>query len=483
MNKKSPKHSSARIPRPTLALAVAAVVLLLAAACGELEQPATGETSQQSNTQPEATATNAPATPDTQAQVRPVTAEPAAKQPQLDSSSLASTQTTPIGKLEVQAPPTEPSPNPETQTKSPEPTAAAEQTPVPVSSDERSVGGAVGDQAPQFTGISTWINSEPLTMENLRGQVVLIDFWTYTCVNCIRTFPYLREWHAKYADKGLVIVGVHTPEFEFEKVTENVERNAGDNDLVWPIAQDNDYGTWSAYSNRFWPAKYLIDQAGTVRYTHFGEGAYVDTEKLIRQLLEETGADLGDIEVSSAQDPKADPTAYSQDPASRITRELYGGYTRNNAPQGVYVAHVEYYQGTLQTLEYTEPGDHQNQFFYLQGPWINGSEKLRHARETEDYSDYIALKFVATSVNAVIEPDSDQPFEVQVTIDGRPLLPEEGGADLVIENGRSFFRVDQGRMYEVVSLPEFGAHELKLSSNSSDFALFAFTFGAYPEGP
>ena len=147
------------------------------------------------------------------------------------------------------------------------------------------------------------------------------------------------------------------------------------------------------------------------------------------------------------------------------------------------MAHVEYYQGPFQTLEYTDPGDHQNQFLYLQGAWINGSEKLRHARETEDYSDYIALKFVATSVNAVIEPDGDQPFEVQVTIDGRPLLPEEGGADLVVENGRSFFRVDQGRMYEVVSLPEFGVHELKLSSNSSDFALFAFTFGAYAEGP
>ena len=280
-----------------------------------------------------------------------------------------------------------------------------------------------------------------------------------------------------------MIVGVHTPEFEFEKVTENVERNSGDNALAWPIAQDNDYGTWGAYSNRFWPAKYLIDQVGTVRYTHFGEGAYVETEKLIRQLLEETGANLGDIEVSSAQDPQAEIRAYSQDPESRLTREIYGGFNRNNSPRGIYVAHNEYYAGSLQTLVYTDPGDHQNHFIYLQGPWINGTEKLRHARETEDYSDYIALKFVATSVNAVIDPDGDRPFEVQVTIDGRPLLPEEGGADLVVENGRSFFKVDQGRMYEVVSLPEFGAHELKLSSNYPDFALFAFTFGAYSEGP
>jgi hypothetical protein len=276
---------------------------------------------------------------------------------------------------------------------------------------------------------------------------------------------------------------VHTPEFEFEKVMENVELNADEADLDWPIAQDNDYGTWRAYGNRYWPAKYLIDLTGTVRYTHFGEGAYVETEELIRQLLEETGADLGDIEVSTAPDPRADSRAYSGDRASRITREIYGGYDRNNSPRGVYVAHPEYYNSHSQTLDYTDPGDHQNHFLYLQGPWTNGLEKLHHARETDDYSDYIALKFAASSVNAVVDPEGNQSFEVQVTIDGRPLLPEEAGADLMVDDGRSYFTVDRGRMYEVVALPEFGVHELVLSSNSPDFALFAFTFGAYSEGP
>ena len=345
------------------------------------------------------------------------------------------------------------------------------------------VGGKVGQQAPEFFGIANWINSAPLTMESLRGNVVLIDFWTYTCVNCIRTLPYVRDWHAKYADKGLVIVGVHSPEFEFEKVTENVTRSAGDLGVEWAVAQDNDFMTWRAFSNRAWPAKYLIDQHGIIRYTHIGEGAYSQTEQWIRDLLEETGADLGDAQLNARPDPRFVPVALSSDRATSITRELYGGYQRNNNPGGVYVAHPEYYDASKVTLTYEDPGDHQNQLLYLQGPWTNGSEQLRHGRETRGYEDYIALRFFATSANAVIDPGGGDPFEVEVTIDGRPLKRTESGADVILEDGRSFVNVDEGRMYELVALPEFGDHELKISSNSPDFSLFAFTFGAYTEGP
>ena len=342
-----------------------------------------------------------------------------------------------------------------------------EPTPVPTttSADDQQVGGEIGNLAPEFQRIANWISSPPLTMGELRGDVVLIDFWTYTCVNCIRTFPYLKEWHAKYADKGLTIVGVHTPEFEFEKVTENVVRSAGEYGLGWPIAQNNDFGTWRAYSNRFWPAKYLVDQDGIVRYTHFGEGAYGETEEQIRNLLEEAGADLSDVELSTAEEPEPDIRASGTDQSNRLTREIYGGFQRNATPQGVYIAHPEYYDGPNQTLSYVDPGDHQNQFMYLQGLWQNCFENLRHAQETENYEDYIALKFAATSVNAVIDPEGDEPFDVQVTIDGRPLSAEEAGADLVTADGRSFFTVTDGRLYEVVALPEFGIHELNLSPN------------------
>jgi thiol-disulfide isomerase/thioredoxin len=351
------------------------------------------------------------------------------------------------------------------------------------SSVSRKTGGQVRDHAPEFQAIASWINSRPLTMRQLSGKVVLIDFWTYTCVNCIRTFPYLKDWYAKYADKGLVIVGVHSPEFEFEKVTENVVRSSRDFGLVYPIAQDNDFATWRAYGNKFWPAKYLVDKNGVVRYTHFGEGAYEDTEAQIRGLLAEAGADLSGVVASGETERINDPRAFNRNPATRLTREIYGGFRRNAAPQGIYVAHVEYYQAPEQSLFYTDPGDHLNQFVYLQGTWFNGFEELRHARETEGFEDYIALKFFATSVNVVIDPKGGEPFDVQVTIDGRPLLPEEAGADVIVSEGRSFFRVDQARMYEVVALPEFTGHELKLSANAADFSIFAFTFGAYAEGP
>ena len=338
----------------------------------------------------------------------------------------------------------------------------------------------VGSKAPDFQGMANWINSRPLTMEELRGRVVLVDFWTYTCVNCIRTMPYLKDWHAKYASQGLVIVGVHSPEFEFEKLTENVTENARDFGLEYPIAQDNDFQTWRAYRNRFWPAKYLMDEEGIIRYTHFGEGAYDQTERRIRRLLEEAGADLSGVPVglqagASQITPLASPT--------RVTRELYGGTKRNRQPGGSYVAQIQYYQGGTRVIEYQDSGRHQNHRFYLQGAWYNDVEAIRHARQTENYEDYIALKFTGTSVNAVINPEKPASFEVQVTIDGRPLNPSEAGADLIVADGRSYFTVNGGRLYQVVALPEYGEHELKLSSNSDDFALFAFTFGANSQGP
>jgi len=343
--------------------------------------------------------------------------------------------------------------------------------------------GGPGVRAPEFRGIANWINSEPLTLTELQGKVVLVDFWTYTCVNCIRTMPYLKSWHDKYADKGLVIVGVHSPEFEFEKVTANVVEAAKKFGLEYPIAQDNDFATWRAYNNRFWPAKYLLDQTGVVRYTHFGEGAYRNTEQHIRKLLVDAGADLSDVVAGTSPAPRSELRASYGSRANGITREIYGGFQYNNGFGGRYVAQKEYYKDAERVVFYDDPGGHENHAIYLQGPWFSGIESLRHARTTEVYEDYVALKFFATSVNAVIDPQGGEPFQVRVTMDGRPLRAQEAGADIVITEDSSFFTVKEGRMYEVVALPEFGGHELRLSSNSDQFALFAFTFGAYAEGP
>ncbi|MES2103145.1 MAG: thioredoxin family protein [Pseudomonadota bacterium] len=148
---------------------------------------------------------------------------------------------------------------------------------------------ANGPQAPEFAGIEKWLNTEPLSMQQLRGKVVLVDFWTYTCINCVRTLPYVKSWYDKYQSQGLVVVGVHTPEYPFERSTPNVAAALKKFDIRYPVAQDNRYTTWGAYNNQFWPATYLINKKGQIVYTHFGEGSYQETEAAIRNLLAQPG--------------------------------------------------------------------------------------------------------------------------------------------------------------------------------------------------
>jgi thiol-disulfide isomerase/thioredoxin len=139
--------------------------------------------------------------------------------------------------------------------------------------------------APEFVGIDKWLNSEPLSLGRLRGKVVLVDFWTYTCINCINTIPYVKTWNQKYKDQGLVVIGVHTPEYPFERDTDNVKTALKRFNITYPVAQDNRYSTWTAYNNKYWPAFYLIDKKGQIVYSHFGEGKYDETEAAIKALL------------------------------------------------------------------------------------------------------------------------------------------------------------------------------------------------------
>ena len=346
---------------------------------------------------------------------------------------------------------------------------------------------AEGPIAAEVADVAAWINSDPLTIQELRGNVVLVDFWTYTCVNCIRTFPFLRTWNAKYADLGLVILGVHTPEFEFEKDLANVSDAAEEHGIVWPIALDNDYGTWNAYNNRSWPAKYLIDKDGVVRYSHFGEGSYAETEEIIRDLLQEAGADLSGVDDTLPEDQVLD-LGFLTNP-SRPTRELYAGTGRGYSDvlygQGGYVAPRLYYQNqdTIQTYE--DRGSYRDDLLYLEGPWLNGSESLKHGRETQNFEDYMLVRVTSKSVNAVIKPGGDDSlsYKVLVTLDGEYLDDSNKGQDVVIEeDGRSFMVIDEPRLYAIIEAPSFGTFDLKLSSNSAHFNLFAFTFGVYDSG-
>ena len=346
---------------------------------------------------------------------------------------------------------------------------------------------AQGPLAAEVQGIAGWINSDPLTLEQLRGKVVLIDFWTYTCVNCIRTFPYLKLWHSRYADDGLVILGVHTPEFEFEKDFDNVEQATRDNGIVWPVAQDNEFETWRAYKNRFWPAKYLIDHDGAIRYTHFGEGEYAETERRIRELLAEAGADLSD-DVELPEDQQLDP-AFLSTLDAEITPELYAGYQRNfNAIMSgfrPYVIQTAYYENPDAIVNLAAPERPEPHHIYFNGSWLVGAEHTQHARTAPDYADYIALNYSARSVNAVLTSGGGGEYRVRVTLDGQYLTEENRGGDIHIgEDGESYLVVKEPRLYEIVDSPAYTQGKvLRLSSKSADFGIYAFTFGIYREGP
>ena len=208
-----------------------------------------------------------------------------------------------------------------------------------------------GVNAPGLIQGGDWFNTKPLTLKELRGKVVMVDFWTYTCINCIRTLPYLKNWHEKYASKGLVIIGVHTPEFEFEKSAENVQKAIQDFGIKYPVMQDNNFATWRAYDNHYWPAKYIVDRNGKIRYTHFGEGEYDETEKVIQELLTETGVDIKE----EINNPKYQ--------IATRTPELYLGYAR----MGYFATPNELSRDKKKTYEL--PEDLVINHFALSGDW------------------------------------------------------------------------------------------------------------------
>ena len=338
-----------------------------------------------------------------------------------------------------------------------------------------------GHPAPELVGLTDWQNSPPLTLAALREQqrVVLIDFWTYTCVNCIRTLPYLKQWQERYASAGLTIIGVHAPEFDFEKDPANVKRAVEANGIKWPIAQDNDMKTWDAFNNNAWPAKYLVTAEGQIPYTHLGEGGYDQTEQQIRAALAAAGHDVSRITSGGLPEPTRDPKA------TMITRELYGGFERNYQTRGAYAAQKEYYAGGGETHDYTDPkGVRADDVWYLQGRWRAEREAIAHARETQNLEDYLAFRFTARSVNVVMQPKTPgASYVVTVEIDGRPLRREEAGTDVTFDpQGRSIVTVETAKMYSIMILPSLGDHEAKLRSNSADFAMYAVTFGINTSG-
>jgi cytochrome c biogenesis protein CcdA/thiol-disulfide isomerase/thioredoxin len=325
---------------------------------------------------------------------------------------------------------------------------------------EESAGGGHGrraglpvlGRAPDFTGTQRWFNTPgdaPLSLRGLRGRVVLVDFWTYTCINCIRTLPYVRAWDERYRRRGLTVVGVHTPEFPFERDAGNVERAIGQNALRYPVVQDNDYATWDAWSNQYWPAKYLVDARGRVRYAHFGEGDYEQTESAIRALLAEAGSSkLGA------------PARAHVEVASRelATPETYLNYERARNFDPPLRPGVISYAGSADL-----PPVH----FSLTGTWKVTTESATAVRDAA-----INARVTARKVFLVLGTDDGKPRSAQILVDGRPLPDALAGAD--VHDGR--LSVSGQRLYRLVELPKVEDRTLTIRL-APGVSAYAFTFG------
>lgn len=309
--------------------------------------------------------------------------------------------------------------------------------------------------APEFTGTQQWFNTEngepvSIASEIEQGNVVLIDFWTYTCINCIRTLPYLKAWDEEYRDDGLTIVGVHSPEFAFEKEASNVEDAIADNEIEYPVVQDNELATWSAWGNQYWPAKYLIDADGQVRFTHFGEGAYSETEEAIRSLLAEAGdAELGDE--AQAKTERIDP--------GLGTPETYLGSLRAEGwVEPVREGKTDFDSPGIESLGLNE--------FAFDGTWDvfdDGATALSDGA--------INFRFQAKNVFLVLgSSKGTQPIEV--ILDGKPVSAQNAGSD--VKNGVA--QISNERLYRLVELPEAGQHTLSLRI-APGISGYAFTFG------
>jgi cytochrome c biogenesis protein CcdA/thiol-disulfide isomerase/thioredoxin len=292
--------------------------------------------------------------------------------------------------------------------------------------------------APDFRDVTLWLNSEPLTMTALRGKVVVLDFWTYSCVNCLRTLPHVKAWYETYRDRGLVVVGVHTPEFAFEREPGNVRDAVRRLGVAHPVALDNDYGTWNAWLNRYWPAKYFVDRRGHVRYAHFGEGDYEESERIIRTLLAEDG--LGEPVSSGISD---------RTPSGEQTPETYLGWERLDRFVGARL--VDGREAAYRIPEYVP----------LHGVAYGGRWTVERERIVAGENARLRLEFLGGDVFLVLGT-SGRPGTVEVAVDGRRLKT---------------VRVTGERLYTLARIPgEKREHTLDLGF-SPETEAYAFTFG------
>ncbi|MBD3167977.1 MAG: phytase [candidate division Zixibacteria bacterium] len=327
-----------------------------------------------------------------------------------------------------------------------------------------------GIKAPEIDSKS-WFNTEPLKLKKLKGKLVLVDFWDYTCVNCLRTLPYLKLWHERYADKGLVIIGVHAPEYEFARKENNAAEAVRALGIEYPVVLDNEYETWEKYANRYLPQKYLIDSYGYINHEQIGEGGYRKMEERIQQLLREIDYNMELPPVAGALREIDQPGAICYE----STPELYLGYRKariGSMPELVFG----------KSEEYTAPEQFEEGFVFLNGLWNVQDEYVKHARKTDVHDDYIGLKYRASEVNMVVSPGEENGYnryKAYVTLDGDYLTPDEAGDDIEYgHDGETYIIVDTPRLYNLVNSSRYGENVLKVHFKNEGLEVYSFTFGS-----
>ena len=325
----------------------------------------------------------------------------------------------------------------------------------------------VGLRAPELSGGGPWLNSDPLALRDLRGHVVLVDFWTYTCLNCLHTLPYIKGWQAKYTPFGLAVIGVHTPEFDFEREASNVVAAVRREGVLYPVVLDNERRIWQAFTNRYWPTRYLIDGKGMIRHHYVGEGGYRQTETALQELLREAAPECA-LPALAPAGPDEERGGFCL-PA---TPEVYCGYYRG------LLANPEGYARD-RPHAYQAPAVAEEGLLYLQGTWTATAEYLRYGGAAPGGEGYLALRYRGLEANLVARPSEGGSPRVGVRRDGRPLGRELAGRDVAYdEGGESYVAITSARLYNLVREDDGGPHLLELRPRGEGVELYSLTFGS-----
>lgn len=319
----------------------------------------------------------------------------------------------------------------------------------------------VEGELPSLAGATQWFNSAPLSPESLRGKVVLVDFWTYSCINCIRSLPYVNAWAQKYRDHGLVIIGVHSPEFAFEKDPANVARAIKDFKLTYPVAMDNDYAIWKGFNNEYWPAHYFIDAHGQIRAHHFGEGNYAESEDVIRRLLSDAG--YKNLPDGYVQPGASGAEAAGSGDMSR-SPETYIGYERSDGFAGGQIAHDD-------SWHYKAPNTLAANQWALDGSWT----VMPHYATLDKSNGSVVYRFRGRDLHLVLGPGDDgKPVRFRVTLDGK-VPGDDHGSDIDADGNGT---VDGQRLYQLVRQTHgTGERTFEITFLDPNAHVYAFTFG------